>query len=664
MSQAPERELVVPLRAVGGAGITTTDYSGVPTTVTFGAAETSKAFTFSATQDSVDDDDETVTISFGTLPTGITEGAVNETVVSIDDDDNPTTHSVMFAAASYGVDEGDTVTVSVELGSDAETELIVPLSTTDGGGATSADYSGVPTSVTFAVNANSVSFTFSATQDSVDDDDETVTISFGTLPTGVAEGTVDETVVSIGDDDAPASVSVMFAAATYAVDEGDTVTVSVELSQAPERELVVPLSTTDGGGATSADYLGVPTTVTFGAAETSKAFTFTATQDSVDDDDETVTISFGTLPTGVAEGTVAETVVSIGDDDAPASVSVMFAAATYAVDEGDTVTVSVELSQAPERELVVPLSTTDGGGATSADYSGVPTTVTFGAAETSKAFTFSATQDSVDDDDETVTISFGTLPTGVAEGTVDETVVSIGDDDAPASVSVMFAAATYAVDEGDTVTVSVELSQAPERELVVPLSTTDGGGATSADYSGVPTTVTFGAAETSKAFTFSATQDSVDDDDETVTISFGTLPTGVAEGTVDETVVSIGDDDAPASVSVMFAAATYAVDEGDTVTVSVELSQAPERELVVPLSTTDGGGATSADYSGVPESVTFAEDATSVSFTFTATQDSVDDDDETVTISFGTLPTGITEGAVDETEISIDDDGRPGVGVG
>ena len=141
-------------------------------------------------------------------------------MVSIDDDDNPTTHSVMFAAASYGVDEGDTVTVSVELGSDAETELIVPLSTTDGGGATSADYSGVPTSVTFAVNANSVSFTFSATQDSVDDDDETVTISFGTLPTGVAEGTVDETVVSIGDDDAPASVSVMFAAATYAVDEG------------------------------------------------------------------------------------------------------------------------------------------------------------------------------------------------------------------------------------------------------------------------------------------------------------------------------------------------------------------------------------------------------------------------------------------------------------
>ena len=183
------------------------------------------------------------------------------------------------------------------MGSDAETELIVPLSTTDGGGATSADYSGVPTSVTFAVNANSVSFTFSATQDSVDDDDETVTISFGALPTGVAEGTVDETVVSIGDDDAPASVSVMFAAATYAVDEGDTVTVSVELSQAPERELVVPLRAVGGAGITTTDYSGVPTTVTFGAAETSKAFTFSATQDSVDDDDETVTISFGTLPT-------------------------------------------------------------------------------------------------------------------------------------------------------------------------------------------------------------------------------------------------------------------------------------------------------------------------------------------------------------------------------
>ena len=128
--------------------------------------------------------------------------------------------------------------------------------------------------------------------------------------------------------------------------------------------------------------------------------------------------------------------------------------------------------------------------------------------------------------------------------------------------------------------------------------------------------------------------------------------------------------DAPASVSadrqrlvvvvVGFGAAAYGVDEGDTVTVSVELSQAPERELVVPLSAAGGGGATSADYSGVPESVTFAEDATSVSFTFTATQDSVDDDDETVTISFGTLPSGVAEGAIAETEISIvDDDANP-----
>ena len=109
----------------------------------------------------------------------------------------------------------------------------------------------------------------------------------------------------------------------------------------------------------------MPSSVTFDADEMSKTITFTAADDSIDDDDESVLLAFGTsLPSGVTAGTPATTTVSITDNDDP-QVTVMFGADAYTVAEGDTVTVTVTLSADPER-TVDPLTATNQGSATSA----------------------------------------------------------------------------------------------------------------------------------------------------------------------------------------------------------------------------------------------------------------------------------------------------------
>ena len=64
--------------------------------------------------------------------------------------------------------------------------------------------------------------------------------------------------------------------------------VTVTLSADPERTVVVPLTKSNQGGASDADYSGVPDSVSFNSGETSKSFTFTAAQDTVDDDGESV----------------------------------------------------------------------------------------------------------------------------------------------------------------------------------------------------------------------------------------------------------------------------------------------------------------------------------------------------------------------------------------
>ena len=359
-------------------------------------------------------------LAFGTtLPAGVSEGSPSETTVSIRDDDDPQV-TVSFGAATYRAIEGGTatVTVTVELSADPERTVAIPLTKANEGGASASDYSGVPASITFNSGQTSKTFTFTATADSLNESGERVKLSFGMLPAGVSEGTPDETTVTISDSvqGQRTPPTVHFGAATYTVAEGGGVAVTVTLSKAPGSEAVIPLTASNQGGATASDYSGVPTNVTFGAAETSKTFTVTAAQDTVDDDGESVLLGFGTLPGGITAttGQAAATTVSIRDDDDP-QVTVSFGASTYTAAEGGTATVTVTLSADPERTVAIPVTKTNQGGATAADYSGVPATVTFNAGETSKTFDFTATADAVDDDGESVELAFGSsLPVGVS----------------------------------------------------------------------------------------------------------------------------------------------------------------------------------------------------------------------------------------------------------
>ena len=658
LSADPERSVTVPVETSNSDGATTADYSGVPTSVTFDSGETEQSFSISATQDTVDDDGESVDLAFGTLPAGVSEGSTNETAVAINDDDDPQV-TVSFEQASYTVDEGDTVEVKVTLSADPERTVEIPVSAAPGDGATTADYSGVPSSVTFNAGDTEQSFTITATQDTVDDDDESVGLSFGTLPSRVTGGINSTASVSITDDDVP-PVTVSFESDSYTVDEGSSVEVKVTLSADPERTVEIPISATPGNGAISADYGGVPSSVTFNAGEQEQSFTFRAVQDDIDDDEETVELSFGTLPSRVTEGTNRTATVSITDDDVP-QVTVSYEKASYTVAEGDSVTVKVTLSADPERSVTVPVETTNSDGTSASDYSGVPSSVTFQSGETEQSFSISATQDTVDDDDETVELSFGTLPSRVTVGTNRTATVSITDDDVP-QVTVSYEKASYTVAEGDSVTVKVTLSADPERTVEIPVSATLGNGATTADYSGVPTSVTFDSGETEQSFTFAAAQDDIDDDNETVGLSFGTLPDRVTAGTNSEATVSITDDDDP-RVTVSFESATYTVAEGDTVTAKVTLSADPERSVTVPVEATPRNGATTADYSGVPTSVTFSSGDTEQSFSISATQDTADDDDESIDLNFGTLPAGVSAGSTDQATVTITDDDVPPVTV-
>ena len=612
--------------------------------------------TVTANPDSDTDDYEaTITHSIDSRDGKYDRVEPGQVVVKVIDIDVPAV-AVSFEEAIYEVPEGSTTTVKVLLNEDPERMVSIPITKTDLGGASGTDYSGVPPSILFNAGDTDKSFTFTAIDDSEDDDGKSVLLTFGALPDGVTRGVTDQATVSIVDNDAP-SVAVSFYLAAYSVAEGATKTIKVVLDRDPERTVTIPVNSMELGGATSADYSGVPSSIVFNAGDTEKAFTFAATEDALDDDGESVVLTFGALPDGITAGSRSEASVSIIDDDVP-SVTVSFYQVAYSVAEGATTTIRVVLDNDPERTVTIPITRTNLGGAIGTDYSGVPNSLVFNAGDLEKAFTFAATADALDDDGESVLLTFGALPDGVTQGVRDQATVSIIDDDVP-SVTVSFEQLTYTVAEGATTTIKVMLSADPERTLTIPITKTDLGGASGTDYSGIPASIVFNAGDTEKSFTFTAIDDSEDDDGESVKLTFGALPDGVTLGVRDQATVSITDDDVP-QVTVSFEQLTYTVEEGATATITVMLSADPERAVTLPITKMDQDGATSTDYSGVPSSIVFNAGDTEKAFTFAATADALDDDGESVVLTFGALPDGVTRrGRGDDASVSIIDDDVP-----
>ena len=122
--------------------------------------------------------------------------------------------------------------------------------------------------------------------------------------------------------------TVSFGLETYSATEGGaaaTVTVTVSLSGTASGELSIPITITADAGTEAGDFshsLGANKMLSFPDGTTTQTFTVTANQDD-DSDDESVNLSFGTLPSGVVAGTPATATVSlVDDDDTPGVVSI------------------------------------------------------------------------------------------------------------------------------------------------------------------------------------------------------------------------------------------------------------------------------------------------------------------------------------------------------
>ncbi len=185
-------------------------------------------------------------------------------------------------------------------------------------------------------------------------------------------------------------------------------------------------STATGSGA-GADYTLSATTIAIAAGQTSGRVTLTIVDDAVEETDETLVLSAASTNPVLTSNTLT---LSIQDNDATTP-AVSLSAAPNPVAEGSSVTVRADLSAAKSAAVSVPVTLT-AGTAEPGDF-GPLTSIVIAAGSTSGTGTITTAQDD-DTDDETFTVSLGTLPSSVSAGAPNSVTVRIADDDAPGRV--------------------------------------------------------------------------------------------------------------------------------------------------------------------------------------------------------------------------------------
>ena len=638
-----QRSVDTPVRLtlVNGTA-TNSDYTALPRTVTIrkGKPEGTVTVVLSPTDDSIDEPDETLELRGTTSQSELTASPRQITI--IDDD----TAGVTVSESALTIEEGGDATYTVRLDTQPTDSVTVTVNDP-----ADTDVTAEPASLTFSASTWSTAqtVTVSAKQDDDAIDEEQVTITHTVSGADYGSVSASDVAVTVTDDDDPA-VRVSFGASAYSVDEGSGVTVKVQLSADPERTVTIPLSAADRGGASNDDYSGVPDSVVFGSGETEKSFTFTAAADEVDDDGESVELSFGTLPDRVTVGSTAASAITITDDDT-AGVTVSESALT--IEEGGDATYTVRLDTQPTDSVTVTVNDP-----ADTDVTAEPASLTFSAStwSTAQTVTVSAKQDDDAIDEEQVTITHTVSGADYGSVSASDVAVTVTDDDDPA-VRVSFGASAYSVDEGSGVTVKVQLSADPERTVTIPLSATDRGGASNDDYSGVPDSVVFGSGETEKSFTFTAATDEVDDDGESVELSFGTLPDRVTVGSTATSAVSITDDDT-AGVTVSESALT--IEEGGDATYTVRLDTQPTDSVTVTVN-----DPANTDVTAEPASLTFSASTWSTAQTVTVSAKQDDDaiDEEQVTITHTVSGADYGSVSASDVAVTVTDDDDPAVRV-
>ncbi|MDA1191504.1 MAG: Ig-like domain-containing protein, partial [Candidatus Poribacteria bacterium] len=636
---ASAQTVTVNYATTDGTATAGSDYTSASGALTFAAGETSKTVVVSITNDSLDEANETFTLSLS----GATGGAsilTSQATATITDDDPAPTLSINDATAAT---EGGAATFTVTLSTASGQTVTVAYATASGTATSGNDFTATSGSLTFAAGETTKTFTVATTDDATDESDETFVVNL-TSPTNATLSDA-QGLGTITDNDGPA-ISINDITLTEGSGGATTATFTVSLSAASPQTITVAYATLDGSAIGGTDYTATSGTLTLAIGATNGSITVSVAADTTDESDETFTVSLSS-PTNATLAD-ASGIATIIDDDGP-SISVADASVT----EGGAASVTVSLSAASPQIVSVEYATANGAATAGTDYTATSGTVSFPIGQTTQTVSVSTTDDTVRESDETFTVNLANATNGTISDAAG--LVTIVDNDADVSLSVSDETVTEGNSGATTATFTVTLSGASGSTVTVGYATSDGSATAGDDYVSVSGSLSFAAGETSKTFTVTVLGDALNEPTETFT---ATLSNATNASISDATGIgTITNDDGAPTLSIADATATEGDSGNVAVTLTVTLSAASGQSVTVAYATADGTATSGSDYVAASGALTFGANETTATITVEVSGDQVDELDETFTVNL-TNPTnaGIADA---QGQVTITDDDAP-----
>ncbi|MBT7803894.1 tandem-95 repeat protein, partial [Candidatus Poribacteria bacterium] len=663
--------------ATAPADYTATTLAGAELDPSTGELVVQVALTDDATNEATEEFTATIGNATGR---GVTIDAALATATVLDDD------GLSLSIVDVSVAEADgEASIEVSLSQESDQEITVAYATVDGEATAGTDYGAVDSTLTFVAGSVTQTLYVDILDDSVNEADEAFTLQ---LTDAVGDGVtvaVDAAIVTIGDDD-----DVVIDLADVSVnetDDGDTQVVSVPLTLSGESDQTIAVdvevygvTATDGTDfdAIAGTYTLFPDgTMSFesatagtgsvGTAATSFTADVSVFGDALNEADETISVvAFTPVGRGVTVGVDVATVTILDNDDVTLSIDDV----SIAEDDATGVaTFTLTLSGPSEQEITVDVGVQGSGDVPAtldADFAvQTPQALVLAAATTTQTLDVTIIDDAVHEGDETFEVTL-TAPNARGVTLLDEAGLGTILDGESVTAAISDAAGVEGDDAGVTMAFDVTLTGPSEQAISLDFAvagSATGGATTGVDFTApAATTVTFAAGETVATIDVSILGDTLNEADESLTVTVSN-PSDASVGITDDVGEGVIHDNDDVTLSISSAQA----DEGDadtsTVGLEVTLSGESEQSISVGYAVADGTATAGVDYASEADAtLTLAPGETTASITLTVNGDTAHEADETVSVTLtDAVGRGVTVASASTTATAtiLNDDPLP-----
>jgi gliding motility-associated-like protein len=609
----PYKPFDVTVSAGSASVAATSDYSGLPATVTINPGENFKDITITALNDNIVEPAELLRLKGAVTGfAGITADSLSVTIDDLTGKD-PANRQLRVSIDSTTLREGNSSRVIIgfaRAGIIAATNLTVTITPDATFTGAAADFTGLPASVTIPAGTNQLTRTMQVVSDNLAEGTEILklntTVTAGYTVVSPANITIPEdplqiTAVKTGDGGEPST------------NGGFTISLPGGLLAGAD----INVTCTIGGTASSADWNATASTVVIKAGTNSIAVPVTVVDDKLIEGDETVTLTLqqARMPRGSSTvsfpvNTTTLTVTITDDDVNAAGRNMMVEKVTDAREPSTAGAFRIRFSD-PQLTVVrdVHVNYAVSGSATpGTDYTAVSGSLTIPAGQNGVSVNLVPIDDIMVEDTETVDIQVldvSSTMTGITWPLVanPRASVPIIDND---SMKLSIFADPAAIIEGGNIQITLQSAAANKVDVPVALKVVHDLARTISTTAGTinshddTLTVVMPAGTTEYTFSITSEDNDTNDDEGLVFVQIVPDPLTAADpvywpGLASDVNVVVSDND---SLTISFKDAEYTVNEGNTrseysMTLEVQLSRPSSRLVSLPYSFPDMSGSVS-----------------------------------------------------------------------